>query len=752
MSSMGVPCSYHVLCILNVLLSLQGVQGAAVLESLSCTNDYSTHWMCHWKERTDAHRVVPLGLYYEDSVSRSRCVPSYPQPDGPDGLQMSCRVNVSGFIITMKANFTFLPEHIIQSTAEITPAHRVQVPPPQGLMIRSEDGQLIMTWKTPSFSNPSLALVYQMTYCRKDWEKWEDAPSVNVEELEVRLDAHLFVPGSTYLFRVRARIKEGQNLRGIWSTWSKALDWEVPKDDEENPQNFQCVYDGLVEMKCSWEVRSEVTSSVMFALYYTQIFTKSHKDATTSPGPTSVTREKLCLPTTSVAKAGFHPTSSTSCTLQVPPSQAQSSFNIQVRPMETVKTLFLLRISLVVLLPTCIVTLWSMQDDAECPDHMVFNVSGNLLEYYIPNSELQGTTMYSAQVRSQPEKTLSHNIYSGPWSEWSIKTSWKTKKAVDERSIYYAVPIGVLLLICTYTGHHFFKRSKKEMGAILARSQQEQSPTGEWSLTSSTNSSEEGEEPYPPELAVDTLLLIGEREDANKDSLQSNEGSLRSDTTIPSAEDNTKSHHSAQEVTNIGGPQDSVDGTITERIEQLTNIGCMESYLMSSRAQSMLNLASKKIRNPDYVTLPRCHDKLWMLPEKNQTPFTDNELNRSQMGYVLGMGAQAIQQQSKKQTQVGLTVPDRSYISVPLPSDIKVPSEGQGPLMIINHDGAGPLMLKQVGDYCFFPGLRGSQEKLESKVASQSRHKEPPIILDTPLPAVQAFKVMQRGYLTLPGT
>lgn len=38
--------------------------------------------------------------------------------------------------------------------------------------------------------------------------------------------------------------------------------------DKAQPQNLQCFFDGGTVLSCSWEVRSEVTSSVSFTLFY----------------------------------------------------------------------------------------------------------------------------------------------------------------------------------------------------------------------------------------------------------------------------------------------------------------------------------------------------------------------------------------------------------------------------------------------------------------------------------------------------
>ncbi|MEE6519828.1 hypothetical protein FKM82_017575, partial [Ascaphus truei] len=167
----------------------------------------------------------------------------------------------------------------------------VRTPPPHGLAARrSEDGQVILSWEAPAHTDAPLTLLYQMTYRRRGWEEWEDAPSLNVlEGSEVTLDPRLLVTGSTYQFRVRTRPQEGKHHRGFWSLWSKELAWDVPEEDGAAPRNLQCEYDGFAELRCSWEVRTEVTSSVSYALYYTETPAEADSETPTSTNETSAT-------------------------------------------------------------------------------------------------------------------------------------------------------------------------------------------------------------------------------------------------------------------------------------------------------------------------------------------------------------------------------------------------------------------------------------------------------------------------------
>ncbi|MEE6520270.1 hypothetical protein FKM82_018110 [Ascaphus truei] len=217
----------------------------------------------------------------------------------------------------------------------------------------------------------------------------------------------------------------------------------------------------------------------------------------------------------------------------------------------------------------------------------------------------------------------------------------------------------------------------------------------------------------------------------------------------PPAEEKIQCHHSIEELPGTGGPPNIPGLPLPSSVGLPSRLCCNSPYLICSRAHSLSDLGGmKKSRNSGYVTLPRCQAEVWGLAVKEVTSCGRSVPSGDQMGYVLGMGAQLPPQIPQQLAERGNSAQNSSYIPVPSPSDFQLPTEG--PLMMINPDGSSPLMLRKVGDYCFFPGLHGSQERLERNLAPPNGHKEHQELQDRPLPAVQAFKVMQSGYLALP--
>lgn len=129
------------------------------------------------------------------------------------------------------------------------------------------------------------------------------------------------MPSSTYVARVRTRLGPGSGLSGRPSQWSPEVLWDSPAGDKALPQNLQCFFDGDTVLSCSWEVRSEVTSSISFALFY--------KSSPHAEG------EQECSPVLMEKASG--PYVRQRCHIPVPDPWNHSLYTISVRPKEEEK-------------------------------------------------------------------------------------------------------------------------------------------------------------------------------------------------------------------------------------------------------------------------------------------------------------------------------------------------------------------------------------------------------------------------------
>ncbi|XP_040264719.1 cytokine receptor common subunit beta [Bufo bufo] len=735
---MGTRGLFVLLCSLQ---HIQGIQGSAVLDSLTCVNNYKTHWRCQWKISAEAHELLPMNLIYWSDVTSSGSQLCEPDDSGEikDGeLYMTCRINEK-FIYTMTTTYTFQPKRDVSRNTHIIPNSNVRMPPPEGLMVQksgSRNSSITLRWRMPDNVSYPRLLLYQIAYYRKDWETWEDAAVLNVMgKTEISFSPQLFVPGSTYIFRVRSVPDQEQLYR---SAWSNHIAWIMPEEEDRAiPQNLHCEYDGLTQMKCNWEVRKELRS-MSYVLYYTD-------GADYGTTKMSIHERKPCNNLSRQLKDET-PYILYSCTFQIPSSQANRSFHIQVQPQEELRNFrpyehselsstYMLgwsppEVSYSTIKLTYQLCYWK-QGDEECPDLLLVNVSGNVPEYYIPNSELLSSTNYIAKLRAKPDDSSGYN---GPWSDleselfhgqltqdswlglYFVITYFKRLKQQWENSIPDPKKSKLSKFLLGYGGTNFPPFISQDFfadveGPLVSHISPIESPK-------STSEAFVMETPAKP-----------------------NASPLGPYSMAPPTAENVQNHQASCKLLDIA--HEVKAPLLSQPTEHLSKMDHNSPYFIFTQAQSMSNLIAKQSKSSDYFMLPKCNSKM-LSPPKEFIPSCQTISPVNEMCYVLNMKKHPPLQTPQKDDD-----PKKSrYFTIPSPSDVKVPQEG--PLMITNPDGTGPLVLKQVGDYCFFPGIHGSQENLEKKMTPVNDKVPPHMAKDPSLPAVQEFKVMQRDYLALP--
>ncbi|XP_073448593.1 cytokine receptor common subunit beta isoform X3 [Aquarana catesbeiana] len=760
-------------------MDFTSLKGLEPLDSLRCVNNFKENWTCYWTEMVKVREMLPMRLYHWNNLDRfrHRCNPFESQNQEDGNVLIGCRFN-DIFSSLATTNFAFITEWDVHAEACIIPASIVQMLPPNDLKVQmSNNGTINLTWKMPKNLHSSASLLYQVKYCRKDWETWEDAVSLDVlGKMEVSFNPDSFVPGSTYLFKVRSVAQKDPAYR---SAWSKELTWAMPADDKAIIQNLKCEYDGF-EMRCSWEMRRELISTVSFTLYYTE--TPTDCDNVSSSSSASPDGNKSCI-VEMIGTKDSVPYVQYRCSLQVPSSQANNSFSIQVRMQEEVKTLkaceniqtesptafkikdqsnngYTLRwnppkVDFPTIQLTYQLCYWK-EGEQECPSYSLVNVSGSLPEYYFPVSKLEGSTHYTAKVRAKPDEK---SLYNGPWSVWSHSCSWKTSFVLTKEIIcIFVFIISVTGSLLAFFAFRHYKRLKKRLDDSLPNPSKSKLLTGYslgyWKLSFSPLIHQDfyaEEEKHSRCVPISPVAPQSTYESAEEllteKALNSGVCLLESNLLPPLAEEKIMPDQSKCESLDTGEKSDITTVPASKDKKGLSKKSCNGPYLMFTGAQSMSNLVSNEAKHSEYFSLPRCQAEIFNIP-KETTQSCKPQPPGNEMGYVISMekplSVQPMQNDVKK------CDPDNKYFAIPASSDIQVSPEG--PLMMINPDGSGPLLLKQVGDYCFFPGLCGSQENLERKMTPASEQNQQNAPEDPPLPAVQAFKVMQRGYLALPPT
>ncbi|KAM4021598.1 cytokine receptor common subunit beta [Anomaloglossus baeobatrachus] len=771
---MGTQGLLVVLCTLQYI---QAMQGSALRDSLTCVNNYKTHWKCNWKLSEEAHELLPMNLIYRSDLTSGedrQCEPENSVKIKEGEVYITCQINEM-FIYTMNTTFHFEPKRDVSKETYVIPKYKVRMPPPKGRIVQksgSNNGSIILRWRMPA-NFYSENVLYQVAYYRKDWESWEDAVLLNVMgKTELSFNPEQFVPGSTYLFRVRCVPDKDQLYR---SAWSDNIAWTKPEEvDRAVPQNLHCEYDGLTQMKCSWEVREEL-SSLSYMMYYKD----GARNGTTK---SSIHREKLCNNPSKQMKYGT-PYVLYSCTFQVPSSQAYSSFHIQVRPQEKMKIFkpskhiqteppkdlkmkdpvnykYKLGWSPPVVANPAIKLTYQLcywkQDDEECSDLSLVNVSGNVPEYYIPSSKLLSSTNYTAKVRAKPDDGPGFN---GPWSDWSQSHSWKTDKAMDTVTIIVSTFfVSVGLLLCAYLCIIHMKRLKQDWENSIPdprKSKLGKSPLGyKGPHCPQFISSDFYEEVERPLVSLQISLIESphspcrvSEELGMETPLKPSASPLGSYSMAPPSAEKVQDHQGSCNLPDPEETQVLKGASISQPTVNLSRMGHNSQYFIFTRAQLRSDFIAKESKSSDYFTLPKCQNEVFS-PPKEFMPSSQTISPGNEMSYVLNMETQPPVEIPPKKNENKHESKKSGYFTLPLPADVQVSQEG--PLMIINPDGTGPLVLKQVGDYCFFPGIRGSQENLERKMAPANTKMHPQMSKDAALPAVQAFKVMQGDYFAFP--
>ncbi|XP_034633323.1 cytokine receptor common subunit beta [Trachemys scripta elegans] len=463
------------------------------MQSLRCYNDYTSQMTCTWQERTVARRFLNVTLYHEDNIDkRSTQIPCEPQggkelPICQDScVCWSCHRNSTMFAIGLRDSYTFKPDRLLQAELNVSLFQNVQPLPPQKLWINiTEAGDFLLSWEAAEGTNESHwvhdELEFEVTY-KREWESWEKSSSVSVANSShclLRRDA--LVPGSTYEARVRSKPSQGAGWSGQSSEWSTAVSWKSQEGDEAQPKNLRCLFNGVDRLMCSWEVRTEVTSSVLFALFYR-----------TPPA----SEETECSPVHEEELPGSHYLLH-SCEIYVTNPSRLSQYLITVRPKEEEKLIQASQ-NIKPLAPVN-VTMTKMKDQEYelrwtkqilSYDHIgqryeflywktvdslenaqIVNISNDKPPFIITLQMLEPSTHYRGKMRAR----VHSDSYKGPWSEWSEECTWETESAASAGSqliLPLLVPFFTIMLIafdwCGYSG-----QQEEKMGGKDSKSRQE---------------------------------------------------------------------------------------------------------------------------------------------------------------------------------------------------------------------------------------------------------------------------------------
>ncbi|KFR01810.1 Cytokine receptor common subunit beta, partial [Opisthocomus hoazin] len=287
------------------------------MQTLQCYNDYTSLTTCMWMECSEAHQFVNVTLNFSNSCENNKEITcrSHKAENHADcqNFTMHWVCHIHGYD---QENYNFKFDLTLQAELNVYLFQNVQTLPPQNLSVSlMTSGDFLLTWKAADGSQGlGSALEYEVTY-KRVWESWEKAASLLLfNTTRCHLSHENFVPGSSYIARVRARPGQDSGFSGQFSEWSMEVSWETTEGDLQ-PRNLRCLFNGADRLTCSWEVKKAIITSVLFGLFFRST-------------PASV--EKECSPVHEKALPHI-PYVVQSCEIPVSNSSSQSQYHVSVR-------------------------------------------------------------------------------------------------------------------------------------------------------------------------------------------------------------------------------------------------------------------------------------------------------------------------------------------------------------------------------------------------------------------------------------
>ncbi|ELW52380.1 Cytokine receptor common subunit beta [Tupaia chinensis] len=360
--------------------SLAGTEDTVPLQTLRCHNDYTSRIVCRWADTQAAQRLINVTLYRrlnDDPLVPVSCELSAGMPGSecplPDCVPRRCVIPYKSFVLADDDYFSFQPDRPLRAQLTVT---------------LTQHGDL----------------EFEVLY-RRLHDSWEDATTIYSNSSQAVLGPEHLMPHSTYVARVRTRLAPGSEFSGKPSKWSPELSWDSQPGDAAQPQNLQCFFNGVDALSCSWEVRSEVTSSVSFGLSYT---------SSANAGSAVLLREEECSPVWKEEVSSRY--TRYRCQIPVPDPETHGQYSVSVQPRREEK----------------MIRSWMNRD-------LEFEV----LYRRLHDSWEDATTIYSnsSQAVLGPEHLMPHSTYvarvrtrlapgsefSGKPSKWSPELSWDSQ-------------------------------------------------------------------------------------------------------------------------------------------------------------------------------------------------------------------------------------------------------------------------------------------------------------------------------------
>ncbi|XP_070612290.1 cytokine receptor common subunit beta [Erythrolamprus reginae] len=467
---------YSIALILSLTVAIIEARESWLKKSLSCTNDYESYMNCTWSEPREGNALVKMNLFHKHNYSNlTKMICNGQNVDNE--IHWHCRRNETIFNYLLINTFIFKPDRKLEIQLNVDLFKNIQLLPPEKFNVTAtEECDFLLEWKASGGTNrshllESFPLDFEINY-KRIWELWEESSSVLVSnKSHYCLQYSNLVPGSRYVARVRSKPSPDSGFAGRYSDWSPLVAWQTPENDAVH-KNLQCYFNGINRLKCSWEVRREVSNSILFTLFY--------KD---KPGSEEMECSEVYQVPLISNNAPYYVLQS--CEINVTNPNKQSQYFVRVVPKEEAKEIKMhlnikpeppYNLSISVMDGLKYILHWDSKVINEAFNlrksyEILYWETGKSLESHVENVTNQEFTFTSKflelgkNYRAKVRAIVSDPVYKGYWSEWSEEFGWQTSNGFPLSSMLLITVACIIVImggICFCQKYLLSKKKKWE--------------------------------------------------------------------------------------------------------------------------------------------------------------------------------------------------------------------------------------------------------------------------------------------------
>ncbi|GCC32033.1 hypothetical protein chiPu_0010493 [Chiloscyllium punctatum] len=443
--------------------------------SLKCYTDYMTEIDCKWVENAKAREYIPMELHYmkvteaKKKYLQKKCdLTKLPGNTFSSDINWRCTIEDNSYAVSFQYNYVFKPERPIHLSKSFRPLENIKPQPPFNLSVTNTmEGDYLLSWQTIYTRNSSNRLFgrlqYEINY-KRSWDSWENSAIETVQKSSQQFQINrlsLAAGSETYVARVRAKPQQQEGSRGHWSEWSSEIQWETSPSTYNlqtakanvMPRNLMCFYDGIQEIKCTWEVTSESSKYFQFGLHF---------------GRANSSETKECE--NPEIFQTFKDLTVHRCSIPVNDEEVMDDYEVMLKiveptvvfyPYKNIKPKDPFNLTIKQLPDERYQLDWLTVPASYSSEYEIHykkaedsweNAKGrkipqDIKSFQIQKNSLEASSRYVVRVRAKVKCRKDNYSYCGPWSDWSHEVSFQTD---PDNKIVIIVAVIILMVLTLF--------------------------------------------------------------------------------------------------------------------------------------------------------------------------------------------------------------------------------------------------------------------------------------------------------------